>query len=238
MGAGRVLLRFKNIGYGYEKDRPVLVEAGLELAAGERVGLTGPIGSGKTTLLHLAVGLLKPDRGTIEVFGRERRTERDFWEVRERMGLLFQDPEDQLFCPTVLEDLAFGPLNQGRSREETEIIVGETLEILGLQGFEKRITHHLSGGEKRLVSLASILTMKPDALLLDEPVIGLDPESRERIRSLLLTLPQAMIIVSHDREFLLSVTNHTLALRGGRVSPAAERAGGDRLSALPAREGK
>jgi cobalt/nickel transport system ATP-binding protein len=133
--------------------------------------------------------------------------------------LLFQDPEDQLFSPTVREDIAFGPLNLGRQREEIDSIVGKALSDVGLDGLEDRITHHLSGGEKRLVSMATVLAMSPDVLLLDEPASGLDEEATERIRSLLLTLPQAMIVVSHDRSFIESVTTRTVKIDGGMIEP-------------------
>ncbi|MBT7068868.1 MAG: ABC transporter ATP-binding protein [Verrucomicrobia bacterium] len=213
----RTLITLKNLTFGYPQCEPVLKEAELEIRAGERIGLIGAIGSGKTTLLHAIVGLLRPDRGTIEVFDQARQEERDFWEVRERVGLLFQDPDDQLFCPTVQEDIAFGPLNQGKRRSEIEGIVHRSLGLVGLEGFEDRITHHLSGGEKRLVSLAAVLAMEPDVLLLDEPENGLDPPSYERIRSLLLSLPQAMIIVSHNVEFLQAVTTRCLRLEEGGI---------------------
>ena len=220
---GRTPVTLKNLTFHYPHGRMVLEDAELEIRAGERIGLVGAIGSGKTTLLHLIVGLLTPDRGTVQVFGRARREERDFWEVRERVGLLFQDPDDQLFCPTVQEDVAFGPLNQGRTREETETTVRRTLTLVGLQGFEERITHHLSGGEKRLVSLATVLAMNPDALLLDEPENGLDPPSYERIRSLLLSLPQAMVVVSHNTDFLRSVTTRCLRIDDGRIRDTTAR---------------
>ncbi len=220
MASEAPLIDFEDIVFGYEdSSRQVLQNARLSLHAGERIGLIGPIGSGKTTLLHLIVGLLMPHSGSVNVFGVPRRVERDFREVRERVGLLFQDPEDQLFCPTVLEDTAFGPLNQGKTREETSVIVAETLALLGLKGFEDRITHHLSGGEKRLVSIATVLAMNPDVLLLDEPVIGLDPDSYERIRSLILSLPQAMIIVSHDSGFIESVTTRRVRMHEGGIEP-------------------
>ena len=213
----RTLITVSDLAFRYSQGQPVLGGAELEVRAGERIGLVGAIGSGKTTLLHLIVGLLKPDCGCINVFGRPRSKERDFREVRERVGLLFQDPEDQLFCPTVQEDIAFGPLNQGKSRSEVEVIVRRALGLVGLDGFEDRITHHLSGGEKRLVSLATVLAMEPDVLLLDEPENGLDPPSYERIRSLLLSHPQAMIIVSHNMDFLQSVTTRCLRLEDGRT---------------------
>lgn len=212
------LIRLEDVSFSYDRGPSVIDSASLNLGEGERIGLVGHIGSGKTTILHLIVGLIKPVSGIIEVFGRERLEERDFWEVREKVGLLFQDPEDQLFCPTVLEDTAFGPLNQGKSREEALQITRETLGLLGLEDFEDRITHHLSGGEKRLVSLAAVLAMRPDVLLLDEPVAGLDPESEERITEILASLPQAMIVVSHDHSFLKSVTERSIEVVGGRLS--------------------
>lgn len=211
------LITLSGLTFHYPGGGAVLEDAGLTIGAGERVGLVGDIGSGKTTLLHLIVGLLLPDRGTVEAFGQPRQKEQDFWEVRERVGLLFQDPEDQLFCPTVREDIAFGPLNQGKPRPVVEEIVGRTLSHVGLEGYEDRITHHLSGGEKRLVSLATVLAMEPDVLLLDEPENGLDPVSYDRIRSLLLALPQAMIVVSHNAEFLQSVTTRHIRLQHGEL---------------------
>jgi cobalt/nickel transport system ATP-binding protein len=212
------LIRLTDLWYAYPRGENVLEGADLTLRAGERLGLIGPIGCGKTTLLHLIVGLIRPERGSVEVFGRFRNREGDFWEVRERVGLVFQDPEDQLFCPTVGEDIAFGPVNLGWSRERVEATSRQALADVGLTGFENRITHHLSGGEKRLVSLATVLAMKPAVLLLDEPVAGLDPESTERIRNLMLSLPQAMIVVSHDRDILKSVATRMVRLKKGRIT--------------------
>lgn len=217
---GNELLQLRGLTYHYPHEPLVLDNVDLTLRKGERVGLEGPIGSGKTTLLHLIVGLLKPRTGIVSVFGQPRVTERDFWEVRERVGLLFQDPDDQLFCPTVAEDVAFGPLNQGKTREEAQQLVADTLEVLGLAGFEKRVTHHLSGGEKRLVSVASVLAMQPDILLLDEPIEGLDPDTRERFTKVLLSLPQTMLVVSHHQPFLDRVTTRRLRLNGACITDA------------------
>ena len=211
------LIRLTGIRYAYPKGEEVLKGADLTLRAGERLGLVGPIGCGKTTLLHLIVGLIRPEQGSVEVFGRNRSKEKDFWEVRERVGIVFQDPDDQLFCPTVREDIAFGPVNLEWSRDKVDAACREALTDVGLEGFEDRITHHLSGGEKRLVSLATVLAMKPAVLLLDEPVAGLDPESTERIRDLMLSLTQAMIVVSHDRDVLESVTTRVVRLEKGTI---------------------
>lgn len=215
------LIGLRGLSFAYEDGRPVLADLDFELGEGERVALLGPNGSGKTTLLHLVVGLLRPTAGRVEAFGRPRRAEADFFEVRQRAGLLFQDPEDQLFCPTVAEDVAFGPLNLGKSRDEVRAIVAETLDALGLAGYEERITYKLSGGEKRLVSLAAVLAMQPDVLLLDEPVNGLDEEARARLVAILKGLPLSMVVVSHDRDFLRETTSRAVRLRHGKLEPIA-----------------
>ena len=212
-------LSLHGVCFAYGTGRPVLRGVDLELAAGERLGLTGANGSGKTTLLHLIVGLLRPSAGEVEAFGQVRRSEQDFLEVRRRAGLLFQDPEDQLFCPTVAEDVAFGPLNLGVPRQEALGIVAETLAGLGLAGYEQRITYKLSGGEKRLVSLAAVLAMRPDVLLLDEPTNDLDEEHMERVLTILKGLPQAAIIVTHDRDLLRAMTTRRLRLVEGIAEP-------------------
>jgi len=211
------LIGFRRVSFAYESSHPVLEEVNFELQPGERTALTGPNGSGKTTLLHLAVGLLRPDAGQMEAFGRIRRRESDFREVRTRLGLVFQDPDDQLFCPTVGEDVAFGPLNLGKSREEAAAVVRDTLDSLGLASYQDRITYKLSGGEKRLVSLATVLAMAPDVLLLDEPTSGLDKDIVDRIVEILDGLSLAMIVVSHDGDFLQRVANTAVRLQGGRL---------------------
>lgn len=211
-----MLIEFRDVAFSY-RGVPVLSGAGFALNEGERLGLAGTMGSGKTTLLHLAVGLLKPDSGTIRAFGADRRKETDFYEVRRRVGLVFQDSDDQLFCPTVLEDVAFGPLNLGYSNSDAVNAASKALAQVGMNGFEKRITYRLSGGEKRLIALATVLAMNPDVLLLDEPHNGLDASAFKRIEALLCSLPQSMIVVSHDRKFLRSVTTRSLMLEDGRV---------------------
>lgn len=211
------MIHLRDVTFGYTPERPILNRLNFQLGAGEKVGLVGPNGSGKTTMFHLIVGLLTPSEGEVEIFGKVRREEPDFWEVRERVGLLFQDADDQLFCPTVAEDVAFGPLNLGKSHEETAEIVRATLETLGLQGFEDRVTYHLSGGEKRLVSLATVLAMSPDILLLDEPTSGLHEEPTERIVSILTDHVPSYVIISHDRRFLERTTQKIYRLSDGRI---------------------
>ena len=214
------LIKTTDLFFSYQEDKPVLQGVNFELKKGERVALTGPNGVGKSTFLHLIVGLLHPASGTIEAFGKPRKEERDFAEVRARAGLLFQDAEDQLFCPTVLEDVAFGPLNLGKTRAQARQVVAETLALLGLSGFEERITYRLSGGEKRLVSLATVLAMEPEVLLLDEPTTALDEEAIQRVIRTLNNLPTTMLIVSQDPDFLSSVSDRSVAV-ADRGTPAA-----------------
>ncbi|MFC4252988.1 energy-coupling factor ABC transporter ATP-binding protein [Sinimarinibacterium flocculans] len=211
------LIRVRNLAFRYHAGRPLLEGVLFELRAGERLGVSGANGSGKSSLLQLLMGLERPAAGTVELFGHLCRDEVDFRPLRGRIGLLFQDADDQLFCPTVEEDVAFGPLNQGYSHAQVRGIVARTLADLGLAHLAQRPTHQLSGGEKRAVALAGVLAMQPDVLLLDEPTTCLDEDAQARVTRLLLGLPQAMVIVSHDPHFLRCVASRTLLLRDGAL---------------------
>lgn len=210
------IISLKNISFSYD-DRVVLKDLNLEIYEGERIGLTGPNGSGKTTLLYIIMGLLRPNSGRVEVFGKVREKEKDFIEVRKRIGFLFQDSDSQLFCPTVKEDIAFGPLNLGKKKEEVMDIVRETCEILNLKGFENRITYKLSYGEKRLVALATVIAMKPECLLLDEPSSDLDEDTVRRLLDYLKNTSKTQIIVSHDKDFIREAVNKVYLLEGGKI---------------------
>lgn len=214
------LVKLERVTFRYG-ERTVLDQCDLAISPAERIGLVGANGSGKTTLLGLIVGLRRPALGRVIVFGKPREREADFRAVRGRVGLLFQDSDDQLFCPTVAEDVAFGPFNLGKSRREVEEIVARTLAELGLEGYAHRVTYKLSGGEKRLVALATVLAMEPEVLLLDEPTSGLDETAAERVTGILAGLPQAMLIVSHDHPFLARIAGRTLCLRHGRLQETA-----------------
>lgn len=211
------LFSLRDVTFGFPGASSILRSVDFDLHPGERVALTGANGCGKTTLLHLMVGLRRPRAGRIHAFGRERRAERDFREVRARAQILFQDSDDQLFCPTVIEDVAFGPRNLGLSAREARRAAEGALEALGLAGFGERVTHKLSGGEKRMVALAAVLAMKPEALLLDEPTNGLDAASRDRVIAVLRGLEAAMVIVTHDRGGVARLAGRAVELCGGRL---------------------
>ena len=215
------LVCLHDVDFGYDALRPVLAQCNFCLETGQRMALRGANGSGKTTLLHLIVGLLRPTAGRVEVFGRPRAVERDFHEVRRRVGLLFQDADDQLFCPTVVEDVAFGPLNLGLPRDRVRQVVTETLEAVGLAGYEHRITYKLSGGEKRLVALAAVLAMQPSVLVLDEPTASLDPQGQQEVFEVLDRLRRGgditVIMISNDSERVAQFSDRVAVLAQGRI---------------------
>lgn len=210
-------IRLAGIRFGYP-DRPAVLDGlDFELRPGDRIGLAGPNGSGKTTLFHLIMGLVRPISGRVELFGEPRRSDRDFREIYPRIGLLFQDSDDQLFCPTVLEDVAFGPLNLGMGRDAAVERARSTLDRLGLAAFENRVTHRLSGGEKRMAALAAVLAMEPEVLLLDEPSTGLDDATRERLAEVLADLDIAFVLISHEADFLERVSGNVYLMENGRI---------------------
>ena len=214
---GSPLISLRGVTFNYPGRPAILKALDFEMFQGDRVGLVAPNGSGKTTLFHIIMGLLKPCAGELRIFGQPVHREQDFIEVRQRIGLLFQDADDQLFSPTVLEDVAFGPLNLGKSREEAEHIARRTLARLGLEGFEERVTFRLSGGEKRLVSLATILAMEPEVLLLDEPTTGLDDQTRHTLTHLIGAFDLSYVLISHNARFLAATTDKTYFMEDGRI---------------------
>ncbi|WP_156360723.1 energy-coupling factor ABC transporter ATP-binding protein [Dethiosulfatarculus sandiegensis] len=191
----------------------------FSLNLGERVGIVGPNGAGKSTLFKLAMGLNRPDRGEVRGLGKICSKEKDFRRLRTKVGYLFQDPEDQLFCATVAEDVAFGPLNLGKTRSEALEITSRVLKQVGLEGFEKRVTYQLSGGEKQLVALASVLAMEPMALLLDEPSTGLDLEHKKQLLKILNASDLSWAMVSHEQDFLEQTCTSLIYLNHGLFQP-------------------
>jgi len=215
------LVQLDNIEFSYENGPQVLDGLNFSVEDGQRIVITGPNGTGKTTLFHLVLGLLKPSAGEIRAFGRQLRTEADFRECRNRTGLLFQDPDDQLFCPSVIEDVAFGPLNQGKTHGQARAIAEETLDALGILHLKDRVPYHLSGGEKRIAALATILSMRPELLLLDEPTAGLAPKAVSRLLEILRAYPaRAIVVISHDSSFIEGIDGIRLILDKGRLSQA------------------
>ena len=217
------LLELCNISYSYPGHRSLLLDdINLQIDT-DRIGLIGPNGCGKTTLFQIIMGLLTAETGEILLNGTAMRAEKDFRSLRRKLGFLFQNSDDQLFSPTVLEDVAFGPLNLGMTPDSAREISIQTLEHLGLNGFEDRITHKLSGGEKKLVALATILSMKPQLLLLDEPSNNLDPTTRERLIEILRKQDLAHIIISHDLDFLASTCSKLYTLHDGKLMRCEEK---------------
>lgn len=212
-------ISLKSICFDYSGGQ-ILNNLNLEIEKRDRIGLLGPNGCGKTTLSHIIMGLLTPVSGTIEIFGKRMESEKDFCSVRGKIGFMFQDSDDQLFCPTVIEDVAFGPLNLGQSPEQARQTVKRTLRSLNLEGFEERVTYKLSGGEKRLVSLATVLAMEPEFLILDEPTTGLDEQTTERLVEILTQSELGYMIISHDRDFVKRTTNKLLQLKDGQIYQA------------------
>ena len=192
---------------------------GLDLVVyeGERIALCGDNGAGKTSLFLAMLGLLPIKKGNIKFWGK-KYLEKDFVSLRKRVGLLFQDPDDQLFCPSVLEDVAFGLMNLGFSQEEARNKGEAVLETLGIAHLSNKVPYKLSGGEKRMASLATILAMEPEILLLDEPTTGL---SKKYVQKLVDVLEQcsakAMIIISHDQAFIDTIANRKVELKAGKI---------------------
>lgn len=199
---------------------PVLRSVSMTLEAGERLAIVGPNGAGKTTLLRAIVGLERTTAGAVRLFGTACREERDFRPYRPRIGFLFQDSDDQLFCPTVIEDVAFGPLNTGLSRGEAMAAAADALAGLGIGHLADRVAHRLSGGEKRLVCLAGLLAMRPEVLLLDEPTNGVDGRSLDRLRAVLEAFSGAIVLVSHDSSFVAGHAGRAVYLENGLLEDA------------------
>ena len=214
------VLDIEDLTVRYQDGTEALRGVSLSVGAGHRVGLIGPNGSGKTTLL-LAVMHGVPARGRIVVDGIElRRNTVD--EVRSRCGMTFQNAEDQLFMATLLDDVAFGPLNQGKAPDEAEALARQALSDVAMDGFETRAAHHLSGGQMRNAALATILAMKVKLLLLDEPGANLDLRSRRRLTDVLAERPEAMLIATHDLEMIRALCSRVVVLDAGRIAADGE----------------
>jgi len=209
----------KGLRFRYHDGTEALRGVDFEIAPGECVGLLGPNGSGKSTLLLHLNGIL-PEKiagdGAIRIAGQAITTA-NLESIRRQVGLLFQDPDDQLFCPTVEEDVAFGPQQLGLSGNELLARVERSLGMVGLSGYGHRATHHLSQGEKRRVCLAGVLACEPTVLVLDEPTSGLDPRGRREFKTLLQGIPATKLIATHDLEWVVELCSRVIVLDGGLV---------------------
>ncbi|HUT55891.1 MAG TPA: ABC transporter ATP-binding protein [bacterium] len=202
--------------YAYADGTRALSDVSFSVEAGGVVGLVGPSGAGKSTLLLAAVGLLSVREGSISVMGLQV-TKKNLKQVRDRVGLIFQNPDDQLFMPTLYDDVAFGLLNQGVNGAELDLRVKKAIAERGLSGKEHKFPGHLSGGQKRLASLATVLAMEPEVLLLDEPSSNLDPRARRKLIRQLAALDNTRIIASHDLEMVLELCSRIIVLDQGRI---------------------
>lgn len=208
-------IRIHNLSFAYPDGRQALREVELTVQRGEKVALVGPNGAGKSTLLLHLNGLLRGD-GVVRVMGRAVE-EPHLSRIRAQVGMVFQNPDDQLFSPTVFEDVAFGPLYAGLTEGEVRGRVDWALAQVGLGDYHNRVSHHLSLGEKKRVAIATVLSMQPDILALDEPTAGLDPRTRRRLIALLRELPQTMLVATHDMNLVASICRRAVILDRGEV---------------------
>ena len=230
------MITIQNLSYGYNgQGEPVLKNLHLEIREGEHVALIGPNGCGKTTLLKHLNALLTPDKGCVLVDGMDTADQKNLKEIRRRVGVVFQNPDNQIVGMTVEEDVAFGPENLGLSPAQIRQRVDETLVAVGMEGFARRAPHTLSGGEKRLVSIAGVLAMSPRYIAFDEPTAYLDPVGRQRILEMIQKLHQrgiAIIHITHDMNDLLDADRLLVMDRGAIAVDGTPRDVFSRLEAM------
>jgi cobalt/nickel transport system ATP-binding protein len=214
-----VVIEARNLEYSYAGGIKALSGVSLDVFEGERLGILGPNGAGKSTLILLISGLLKPSNGWIKVFGK-KTTSKEFEGVRSSIGVVFQDPDDQLFNNTVFDDVAYGPRNLGMDEDAVKRIVSETLKIMGIDHLANRPPHRLSYGEKKKAAIATALVMNPKILLLDEPTANLDPKSKSELLGILKDLNRrgtTLVLTTHDVEILPNFIERTVLMNGGRI---------------------
>lgn len=210
------IIEIKNLEYSYPDNTNALRGIDLDIFRGESIGLIGPNGAGKSTLLLHLNGILRKGPGSIEILGMKVEG-KNLIKIRQKVAIVFQEPDDQLFMPTVFDDVAFGPINTGYSEEEVRKKVEEALKEVGMTGYEKRCSHHLSLGEKKRISLATVLSMQPKILILDEPTSNLDPRARRHLMELLENLSLTKIVAGHDLELILEICQRVILLDKGRI---------------------
>jgi cobalt/nickel transport system ATP-binding protein len=206
------VMKLQNVSYRYPESPFALEDISLAIAKGERVSLVGPNGAGKSTLLHLMAGLYYPTKGKLEVEGT-LLTKKDARSVRQKVGFLFQDPDDQIFMPTVWEDVAFGPINMGMTEADVKDRVEKAMVLAGIPDFKDRVPHRLSIGEKKRVAIAGLLAMSPPMLLLDEPTANLDPQGRRDLVNILESLEQGFVLATHDLSVAFELTDRVIVLK-------------------------
>jgi cobalt/nickel transport system ATP-binding protein len=212
----RPMIEIENLSFAYPDGHHALNGVDLAVYPGEKVAVVGPNGAGKSTLfLHLN-GILS-GQGRVHVAGIEV-SERTVGQVRAQVGLVFQDPDDQLFSPTVFEDVAFGPLHMGLPAADVRARVDRALLAVAMHGYEARMPHHLSLGERKRIAIATVLSMDPDVLVLDEPSAGLDPRARRGLIALLRSLPQTMLVATHDMRLVWELCSRTVVIDSGRIA--------------------
>ncbi|MCX6355811.1 MAG: ABC transporter ATP-binding protein [Candidatus Aureabacteria bacterium] len=209
------VVQAESLNFSYPDGVRALENISFQVGKGETVGVIGPNGAGKSTLLLHLNGILRGE-GTVRIMGMEV-ARGNMRRIRQAVGLVFQDPEDQLFTPSVYDDVAFGPLNMRIPLSEVDLRVKRALAMVGMEGYEARSAHHLSVGEKKKVSLATVLALEPEIIALDEPTSNLDPGSREEFIGCLKKLSATKIIATHDLELVLAVCGRVMLLSGGRI---------------------
>lgn len=209
-------IEIEKLSFSYPDGHPALREVSLTIAPGEKVALVGPNGAGKSTLLLHLNGILTGE-GRVTVCGLPVVKE-NFARVRAAVGLVFQNPDDQLFSPTVFDDVAYGPLYQGLPPAEVERRVTSALAAVGMSAYARRVSHHLSMGEKKRIAIATVLAMNPEVLVLDEPTAGLDPRARRGLIRLLGDLPMTMLVSTHDLAMVRELLPRTVILDEGRLA--------------------
>jgi cobalt transport protein ATP-binding subunit len=209
------VLQVHDLHFAYHDGRPALRGVSFQMCAGDKVALVGPNGAGKSTLMLHLNGILS-GRGEVNVGGKHL-TRDNLPVIRAMVGLVFQNPDDQLFSPTVFEDVAFGPLHMGLPMEEVEARVQSALEAVRMSGFRDRLSHHLSVGEKKRIAIATVLSMEPQILVLDEPSAGLDPRGRRTLINLLRELPITMLVSTHDMKLVQELFPRTIVMDEGQI---------------------
>jgi cobalt/nickel transport system ATP-binding protein len=209
-------IEINRLSYVYPDGQLGLKDIDLTIYLGESVALIGPNGAGKSTLLLHLNGILRGEKSNIKVLGLPVE-EKNIKEIRKKVGMVFQDPEDQLFSLNVFEDVAFGPVNMGYPQEEVERRVRQALQKVGMQGYEKRSSHHLSIGEKKRIAIATVLSLDPEILALDEPTSSLDPRGKWALTELLHSLPVTKIIASHDLDLVAYLCERIVILDEGKI---------------------